>query len=401
MIHVPPLTAPLADHPEAERYERCAETDFPEEALYAVLCRYIARSPDLLRLLEAAPPTQRRAVLILAALHDQVLRAARPGQPPAGLADWYGSVGGQRSPADPALALALAAFATQHAATLKQLLATRRTQTNEVGRCAVLRPALDAIARRRGSRQLALFDFGCSAGLNLAVDRYGVDYRHAGGHLLAGVASGETPMLTCDWVSAQPGHAPPEPLNLTLRARAGTDLAPVDVHDDEAMRWLFACLWPGDAPRRQRLARAVQLCRTLPLNLHAADDGLAVLAHWLDSLPAGITPVLFNSWVLTYFTPGMLAAHTRRVLDLVQRRGLVWLSAEDRHGLHATTGLAPPAPPSAGPAADYLAGHTFWSLTEPGPDGPRHTLLARSHPHGRWLQWLAPEPLDTDSAAQA
>ena len=388
MIHVHTLEAPLADHPLAAAFNVCGLRDLPEEPLYGVLCRLIARSPDLLALMDAAPPTQRRANLVLAALHDRVLHATPPGQAPAGLAAWFASVGGQRQPDDAALPNALAAFANTHLQALRHSLATRRTQTNETGRCTVLRPALDAIAQRQHSTQLALFDFGCSAGLNLAVDRQRIAYRHAAGQRQVGPQANGAAVLDCDWRGPLPENALPDPPPWTLAARCGTDQAPVDVNDGEAQRWLQACLWPSDAVRRERLAGSLALARQLHPPVVAAEDGLAVLATWLDTLPTNVTPVLFNSWVLAYFTPPMLAAHRERVLALVQSRGLLWLSAEDGEVTRAMTGLALPDDTLPGVARASAVTHTFWALTEPGPQAPQHTLLARSHPHGAWLLWL-------------
>ena len=379
-----PMQAPLAAHPDAALYEHCGLHDFTDDPLYATLCRLIARSPALLALHDQAPPTQRRATLLLAALHHGVLRR---GPQPTGLPAWYGSVGGQRSPQDPALPQALAAFAEAHGEELRHLLTHRRTQTNETGRCTALRPALDAIARRHPGRPLALFDFGASAGLNLAVDRYRLHYR-SGGHTHAtGPTDAPWPALHAQVVGAPPSGLF-EPPRWTVAARCGTDLAPVDLHDPEATAWLRACLWPGDAVRRERLDMALAVARSVAAPVVAAEDGLAVLEDWLATLPIGVQPVLFNTWVLAYFTPEMLATHGARVHALVQQRGLLWLSAEDAPRLAATTGLRPPEQPVAGMARSAPTSHTFWTLTEPGPAGVVHTLLARAHPHGAWLEWL-------------
>lgn len=378
------LADPLARHPDAALYERCGELDFGEDPLYGQLCRLVARSPALLALHDMAPPTQRRANLLLAALHCCVLRSPCTDH---ALPAWFGSAGGHRSPLDPALPAALAAFAGAHVPVLRQLIATRRTQTNETGRCAVLRPALDAIARRHPDRPLALFDFGASAGLNLAVDRYRIHYRNAGQTHAAGPVDAPAPALLCD-VEGGPPEGLFQPPRWHIAERCGTDLAPVDLRDPEATLWLNACLWPSDAVRRARLHMAMAVARSMNLPVVADDDGLQVLETWLAGLPAGTLPVLFNAWVLAYFTPGMLASHRQRVEALVQQRGLLWLSAEDAPRMATTTGLQPPTRPVPGVARAEATSHTFWTLTEPGPAGPAHTLLARSHPHGAWLEWL-------------
>jgi hypothetical protein len=73
---------------------------------------------------------------------------------------------------------------------------------------------------------------------------------------------------------------------------------------------------------------------------------------------------------------------------LVQRRGIAWLSAE---GPHVALGTAAPAAGADAQVSDaQLTTGSLWWLTSPGPhaSAPVATLLARSHPHGRWLQWL-------------
>lgn len=357
------------------------------ERLYAALAQRVVEQPALAALLLAAPPTQRKPVLWFAALHDRLLALAEAAAPRPPLADYFGSLGGQRAP-DEGLAAALQAFVDAEAGALRETIATRNTQTNEVGRCAVLWPALAAIAQAHGGRPLALFDFGCSAGLNLSVDAMRVGFLAAGASeapLEVGTDDHDAPDLRCRLLGT-----PTPPLTpWHLASRQGTDLSPVDLNDARALRWLRACLWPGEQARHARFERAVALARRTRHPVRQAADGLAALEDWLPTLAAGCIPVLFNSWVLAYFTQDELARHTARVHALVadpaRGRGLVWLSAEDDACTRATTGISPlpPRPAAAGTP-------TWWALMRRGADGaPHSSLLACSHPHGEWLQWLA------------
>lgn len=379
----------LADHPLAGVFEGSVERrDFAEEPLYEVLCRLIARSSRLLALMDAAPPTQRRANLILAALHAHVLETADHGGPASALTAYYPSAGGTRAP-DRALLDALETFAQVHDTTLRAMMASRRTQTNEIGRCTVLWPALAEIARQSGRRRLALFDFGCSAGLNLGVDRYRMAYLQANDQRQVGPRHPAAPELPCRVLNRPlPPALLAEP-TWQLAARAGVDQATLDVHDEVAMRWLRACLWPSDRQRSERLQAAAALARAAHDPVQQADDGMTVLDDWLNNLPADTTPVLFNSWVLAYFDSADLQRHRQRVLERVQSRAVWWLSAEDADRCRAVTGLAPDLSPLPGEARAEAASHTFWTVTSPGSQEPRHQLLARSHPHGSWLEWLA------------
>lgn len=175
-------------------------------------------------------------------------------------------------------------------------------------------------------------------------------------------------------------HAP------QLAARIGVDPAPVDVRDAAQVRWLRACLWPHDHARHARFDRAVALAQRRGLRVQRCDDCAAAIEPWLDGLPADVLPVVFNSWVLNYFDKSALHTHVEFMRELVQRRGIAWLSAE---GTHIVLGDAPaPAGGDATVGDTQLAQGSLWWLVLPGPAAAEATLLARSHPHGRWLQWL-------------
>lgn len=361
-------------------FERFA-IEHSAEPLYGRLAVLAATEPALAAPLLAAPPTQRKSVLWFAALHDRLLALAEAGAPLPPLAAYFGSLGGHRAP-DDALPNALRSFVDAEAAALRETIAGRTTQTNEVGRSAVLWPALSAIAQAHGGRSLALFDFGCSAGLNLSVDAMRISFVPADGGPALDAAPGDAgaPALRARLIGAT--TPPLVPFHITQRL--GVDPAPVDLDDAGALRWLRACLWPTEAERRARFASAVALARRKRHPVMRTDDALDALEAWLPTVSPGGVPVLFNSWVLAYFAPDELARHAARVQALVRTHGVVWLSAEDEDCTHATSGLAlPPRPAAAGTP-------TWWALTIRGSDGaPRSQLLACSHPHGTWLQWLA------------
>ncbi|MBV8122572.1 MAG: DUF2332 domain-containing protein [Burkholderiaceae bacterium] len=365
----------------ADLFRRFASHDGRDDPLYRAVSAIVAESPGLLALLAEAPATQRLPVLWLAAVHERVL-AAGPGA--SELAAYYPSVGGQRAP-DAVLSAALHRFVDAEHAALVDHLRRRATQTNEIGRCAVLRPALQAISERTGRPRLALFDFGCSAGLNLAVDRYGYTYRHTCPSAQSQIATeGSDPdlRLVCHLRGAVDPQAWREP-TWTLAARAGADLAPILADDLAGQRWLEACLWPHDAARRSRLRAGLRLIRDLAPTLTASEDGLGVFERWLTGLPADVQPVLFNSWVLAYFDAAALARYHARALALVEQRGVAWVCAE--MGSRSALQLAPACPDGESPGSA-----TLWALHWRQADGRRRDeALAWSHPHGRWMQYLA------------
>lgn len=352
------------------QFLRFADTECGEDPLYVALCRLLAERPDALSLLDAAPRTQQRPNLLLAAIHERVLDGAG-----GALADWYPSAGGHRAADDPALAAALDGLLARERSALAAHCAQRATQTNEIGRCAVLWPALAQVAAATGGRPLALLDFGCSAGLNLGVDRY--RYDHGGERW--GTDDAASPLIACHPVGGTP---PPRLPPARITERLGIDPAPVDLHDEAAVRWLRACLWPHDQARRARFDAAAALVRAAGWPVRAEPDCAAAIEPWLDTLPAGVQPVVFNSWVLAYFAPAERAAHVARMRDLVARRGVAWLSAEGPGLLLGELPAAPAADDRVGAAE--IANASLWWMSLPGAT-PR--LVARSHAHGRWAHW--------------
>ncbi|MFG6447932.1 DUF2332 family protein [Roseateles sp. BYS180W] len=365
-----------------ERYERFAQADGRDDALYCALATEIAQDEALLALAAQAPPTQHLPVLLLAALHLQVLKGADHG-----LARYYASVTPQPAAPDAQLASALRRFVAAERPALDHTLATRRTQTNEIGRSAVLWAALQVLAQRSGHEHFALYDFGCSAGLNLGVADYSALARDDHGQQWRyGSAAADAPELPIHWQ----GHSPA----LLRQAQAwrlspgrGCDLAPLQPSSSADTLWLQACLWPGDGARRTRLQRALALAqqRRDPLLQH--DDGLSDLAHWaptLESTAGAPLPVLFHSWVLAYFDTAAAQAHHERALQLVRDTGLAWISAEAP--ARSPIEPLPPLPPGESPGSA-----TLWVLHWRDAHGTvQRQALAWSHPHGRWARAVDP-----------
>ncbi len=347
---------PSTDWPD--QFRRFATQECPGQPLYVALCQALAALPELPDWMACAPAAQARPNLLLAALHERVLAGI---QHP--LTAYYPSVGGRRAP-DAELPTHLAHFMAQERAAIEEHLRQRATQTNEAGRCAVLRLALDTLAARSGASALALFEFGASAGLNLGVAADSIDF----GAFRREPIAGNNPrlQLRCAWQGPQP----PAP-TWTLHASWGTDIAPVNANNPAAARWLQACVWPDDAERLQRLQQALAWARQSCTPVRRSTDGLTDLAGWLPTLPGAVQPVLLNSWVLTYLSPAERAAYAQRALDLVAQQGLAWISAESP-ALHKDP---VPSPPPGLPQAP-----TLWRLhTRQGVHD-----LCWSHPHGAW-----------------
>ena len=316
--------------PVAERYRRFAEREARGRSpLYERFALGVAGDRPLVQLLERLPPAKQQPNLLFATV-------------------LY--LGGRQPDYD-----AFRGFVLDHADRVVATLLARQTQTNEVGRCALLLPLL---ARLPGP--LALVEVGASAGLCLLPDRYAYDY---GGAIVGDPAA---PLrLAC-----QPRGPVPIPTRLPeVIWRCGIDLAPVDLGDPDAVRWLECCVWPDQPERLARLRAAARVARADPPTV-VRGDLLELVGPVVAEAPADATVVVFHAAALVYVPePGR-----RRFAELMARLPAVWISAEGPGVVPALA--AGPGPGQAPERAVFLLGR-----------GPRR-LVGLADPHGAWLQWL-------------
>ncbi len=352
---------------------------------YPAICRVIADDPDILSLLDGAPLPQRRPLLLLAAVHWLLLAGTEHA-----LAAYYDTVALVRGipsgpPAQGDVAAAFADFCRVHGAEVEHLVATRSTQTNEVGRCTALLPGLCHIAARYGWREpLSLLDLGTSAGLNLLFDDYSYIYRAAeNGAVLTAGASGSAVALECtarDDLTNLPEFRLPR-----MVERVGLDLSPVDPFSDDEARWLQACQWPDNPVRFERLRAALANVRS------SAHPPRLERGNMLTDLPevaatmSGDGPlVVFHSWVAAYLSEAEQRALAEQVALLDGARPVHHLYCESPF---ETPGLPTPPSPVPRPGPDLAT-----TLVHVGPGGAPAVRLADTHPHGYWIRWWPEAP---------
>jgi hypothetical protein len=343
---------------------------------YERICTGIASDEELLSLIAGAPPDQRRPNILLAAVHYLLLSGA--DEP---LARHYPTVAAWRGvpfdvrhePADPFPSFA--SFCRRHREPIATLIATRATQTNEVGRCAALLPAFAAVATL-ARRPLAIVDLGASAGLNLLFDRYAYDYGDAG---RAG-AEGSPVRLRCELRSGSfpVGHMP------EVVWRLGVDRRLVDLHDEDGVLWLLACQWPDHLDRFVTMRAAVDLARTgdgAPVVMQG--DVVSDLGRAVAGAPGDDQAHLcvFHSWVAAYLDPAGQAALVGAVREVAMTRPVSWVFAEMPYEVPKL-----PVPPAD---AGKVRGATALVLVSAGPENPAPPAvrLGDMHSHGRWLHW--------------
>lgn len=291
VIHLGADGVPAAYRAFGEREARGVSTTYEAWALG------VSADPEVAGLLATLPAGKRQPNLVFAA------------------ARWHGAQGGYA---------ALRSTLLDHWPAVRGTVLARATQTNEAGRCAVLLPFLSALPQ-----PLALIEVGASAGLCLLPDRY--SYVYDDGTCLDPDDGPSDVVLPC---ALADGARAPERMP-EVAWRAGVDLAPVDVLDPDACRWLETLVWPEHEARRERLHRALGVARRDPPRVVAGDlrDALPDLAA---EAPAGATLVVFHSAVLAYLDATARAAF----VDLVGQMPGHWVSNEGARVLPSTTHLA-------------------------------------------------------------
>ena len=316
-----------AGQPTEYRYRSMAERQLRGiSPSYERICLGVAGDAELIARLDTLPPPKRQPNLLLGTVRYL-----------SGPVDSYPG---------------FRAFVLERWDEVATTMLGRRTQTNEARRCATLLPVLAAI-----DGPVALLEVGASAGLCLQPDRYAYRYD-------------ESPVLgDCDLVlNCRTSGAVPVPDRLPdVVWRAGLDLNPLDVRDDDDMRWLRSLIWPEESERFEILDRAVEIARSAPARI-ARGDLLTDLAAVAAGAPADATLVVFHSAVLGYLADEQRGTFRDELAALAAERPAVWLSNEG-------PGVVVDLPIPDGPVPFVLA-----------KDG---VPLATTSPHGDWIAWLS------------
>jgi hypothetical protein len=310
-------------------YRRFAEIEARRSPLYAEWAAGVAADEEILHWLAGLPRGKRQPNLLFAAVR---LLAGTP----AGFPEFRDVLAARR-------------------AEVEEVVLTRRTQTNEPARCALLLPVLAALPQ-----PLALLEVGASAGLCLLPDRYAYDYA---GHRLGNGG----PVLRC-----RPEGGVPLPDALPdVVWRAGLDLAPIDVRDADATHWLELLVWPGEEYRLDDLRGALAVAREDPPRI-VRGDLVTDLPALAAEAPRDATLVIFHTAVLAYVPAAGRTAFAAAVGAL----DAVWLANESPRilGLEGDGPALAAGPPPADPFDMALAR-----------DGE---VIAWTDGHGVGMRWL-------------
>ena len=355
------MITPLSDpglEPVAGMFRVLADFDFAGASpLYQRLATAAADDAEVVALLLPAAPRDRMPHLLFAAVQYLL------GREGVGMLDAFGS-----QPYE-----TFRSWCLDHRPEIESLTSTRVNQTNEVGRCAASLPTLATVAGWTAS-PLAIVEVGTSAGLNLLLDRY--RYVFGPGRELG-------PSESDVVLEPRIDGAPPPPMAMPeVVFRMGVDRQPVDVTDDDAVRWLRACIWPEQRWRAELFDTAVVAARRDPPTI-VQGDVFEALGDVVGQVPTDAMLCILHTAFINYLP------EPARFVDLLTALGaarpLWWVSGEPP-GL--VPGLTPPA------AAPERSGgiHFLYGAQPVGHASHEAAALARSGTHGAWLEWLGDQP---------
>jgi hypothetical protein len=316
----------------ANLYRRWAHVEAHDSSgIYERLALVVAEDPATVEFLETVEPIKRQPNLLFGALR------------------WH-----EVDVGDPSAALS---WLHAHPNEVREVMRTRRTQTNEVARCATLLPALAQLPA-----PVALIEVGASAGLCLLYDIWRYHYTGPGvDHWVGPVDSPVTVSCAVDGAVPLPEAVP------DIIWRAGLDLNPIDARDPDARRWLQCLVWPEHHDRAR--------------TLHAALDVAAEVAPRIDS-----GDLVFDLPALLAQAPSdatTVVVHSATLSQLEQHQCDAFAATPACHGAHRLGAENPKTLPRLVdqiPEGIDVNGRHMVSLDE--------DVLGLAHPHGRTLSWL-------------
>ena len=247
---------------------------------------------------------------------------------------------------------------------LEPILATRFTQTNEIGRVAVIAPALASLPI---CDNLTLIDVGTSAGLTLRLDDCFIDYGSYG-------SLGPLDSKVKVQAEVLAGHPPLR--NVPISQRIGLDRNVLDPKNASDARWLLACVWP-DTGRLDRTRAALELAASRPSRL-IEGDALESLSGILSSVPGPV--VVTTTWVFAYMEPNYRARLMASLMAASEHRDIYWISME-------APGIVDQLPYVEPPLVEGIAASVVGLISFANGEIADARVLAHVHGHGSWIWW--------------
>lgn len=321
--------------------------------LYESFTRACADSAEVMDFVRSLPIHAHQPNLLLAAIHERVLLGLEPE-----LSTFYS---GEKT-GDAGHLFVKAVLESRDY--LKPILASRFTQTNEIGRVAAIAPVLSSLP---ANDDFTLIDIGTSAGLTLQLEDCFINYGSLGS---IGPVDSKVKVET-EVLSGNP------PLkNVSISKRIGIDRNVLDPSNANDARWLLACVWP-DTGRLDRTRAALELAETRPSKL-IEGDALESLSGILSSVSGPV--IVTTTWVVAYMDLAYRARLTDALLAASQYRDIYWVSME-------APGIVDQLPYVEPPHMEGTSASVVGLLTFAKGEITDVRVLAHAHSHGSWIWW--------------
>ncbi len=282
--------------------------------LYAELTEAAANDGHLLDIASEASSGQPEPELLLAATHSLLLEGR--DHP---LAQFYPTC--EQTGSDKSPVAHFRDFCTVNEDQLRLIIATRRCQTNDVGRSAILLPAFEHILKITESNSLAQIEIGTSAGLNLNWNQYSYEF-------IGADRAGEPDSRVTITTEVRGKRQPPLPQNFPAFAhRCGIDINTLDVTDDEDARWLHALIHPNQTRRHRQLTAAIEVARENQPPL-IEGDVFDELPAQLSNAPNNVGLIVFSTHLLYQLTEDQIAELRSLLSTHSSEQSVHWLSID-------------------------------------------------------------------------
>lgn len=315
---------------------------------YKTLSLNIAEDPELLDVCQSAREDQPVPNLLFGAVHYLLMK-----EPHHVLRAFYPSLTDKPETGQSPFP-AFKEFVLTHHEQIRDLLKTRRVQTNEVRRCAYLYPVFVSLYQEV-NKPLSLIEIGTSAGLQLLWDHYAYSYGDT-------VYGNQASILTLS-SEVKNGRLPDLSVGVPpVQSRVGVDLNISDLTIEDDRLWLKALIWPEHHDRRKNFDQASIMLRENPPQL-VQGNGVNLLPELAEQMSEDSLLCIFHTHVAN-----QMPAHVRE--DLMEK---VESLGERRDTAHIfnniTDGKLRVDLYVDGRCTRHVIGHT---------DG-----------HGRWFEWSA------------
>ncbi|MGI8825559.1 MAG: DUF2332 domain-containing protein [Chloroflexota bacterium] len=317
--------------------------------LYERLSLGIASDPELVAFAMHALPGQPTPNLVFGAVQYLLLQGADKD-----LEDVY--IQAASAAPSPDSYRLFRAFCLRRAAEIADLISCRLVQTNEVGRCACILPALDWVDSQERRSPLYVIEVGASAGLNLLWPQYFYDY--GSGRVYGD--PGSPVRLICSLRGPRSlglSQVPP------TAGSIGIDVNPLRPESSDDQAWLRALIWPEHVDRAKLLDAA--------LTMAAQDPPEVIRSNAVDVLPEVVGSAPQDSAVC------VLCAFVLNQFDEAALERFYGILRESSYGRHISCVLLDRGDGSGTPLRVIRFREGF----------SEERLLAICHPHGRWLEW--------------